>query len=380
MRGTFANIYLENLKHNIHEVKRLVAPDTKMCVAVKADAYGHGAIQVAKAAVDSGVQYLAVAAIAEGIELRKAGITVPILVLSLPLPTEFDEIISYNLTPAVFDSELIELLATAAERHRTIVPVHLKIDTGMGRIGCVPDEAGSLACQIASSRWLHLEGVFSHLSVADSTAIRDEDYTHLQIERFCAALSSIQKIGVDTGICHIASSAASLRYPDAEFDMIRPGLAVYGYYPGDVSADYLYKIGRQIHLKPVMELCSTVVAIKRIKAGQSVSYGRTWVADEDCYIGVLPVGYADGLLRHFGQHLRVAINGREYHVCGRICMDQCMIYLGNGSNVSRWDTAVIFGPDSGGAIQNAADIAYATGTIPYEITCGIDKRVPRVYK
>lgn len=373
-----------NLRNNIEEVRRRLAPGVRLCIPVKADAYGHGAVPVAHTAVECGADYLAVAAVSEGVELRKAGITIPILVLSLPQPSEFTEIVERHLTPSLCDSELIRMLDATATAMGRRVPVHLKVDTGMGRIGCTPEEAPELARLVASLQGVRLEGVFTHFAVSDSLLPEDVDYTRRQVEVFRQVVASIRRLGIEPGICHAANSAAVFQYPESHFDMVRPGLAVYGYYPGDITEDYLNgkesRSGAPVHLKPLMDVRSTIVAIKQVRRGESVSYGRQWVAQEDCRVGVIPAGYGDGLLRRYGESLKVTINGRLYPVVGRICMDQCMICLGMDSPVSRWDEVIIFGPRERGALQSAQDIADRTGTISYEITCGIDQRVPRVYK
>jgi len=382
MRATFANIYMGNLRNNIEQVQGKLSPGVKLCIPVKADAYGHGAVPVAHTAVDCGADYLAVAAVSEGVELRKAGITLPILVLSLPQPSEFTEIIERHLTPSLCDSELIKMLNVTATAMGRRVPIHLKVDTGMGRIGCSPKEAPDLAKLIFQSQGVSLEGVFTHFAVSDSLLPEDVAYTKRQIETFQRVIQSIRDLGIEPGICHAANSAAVFQYPEAHFDMVRPGLVIYGYYPGDITEEYLNSKNPQapVHLKPLMDVRSSIVAIKQVKRGESISYGRQWVAQEDCHVGVIPAGYGDGLLRRYGENLQVTINGRLYPVCGRICMDQCMIYLGVDSPVSRWDEVIVFGPREHGALQSAQDIADKAGTISYEITCGIDQRVPRVYK
>ncbi|AEE16771.1 Alanine racemase [Treponema brennaborense DSM 12168] len=379
MRATYAYIYLDNLRHNLAAIRTCIKPETRICVPVKADAYGHGAVQTARTAQECGVSYLAVAAVSEGIELREAGIELPILLLSVPQPEEFAEIVSYALMPAVFDAEFIDLLSETAVRMKRRLPVHLKIDTGMGRIGCPAEEAARLAERISKSAALELAGVFTHFAAADSLVPADEAYTHGQIERFVQAVDSIRDRHINPGIVHCASSAAILQYPEAQFDMVRPGIIVYGYYPGDITEDYLQRAGRPLHLKPLLEVRSKISAIKPIRAGESISYGRTWTADSDGEIGVIPIGYADGIIRRFAPDIRISVNGRAYPVRGRICMDQCMIDLGKNSGVSRWDDAIIFGPKENGAACSAEDLAQATGTISYEILCGINKRVPRVY-
>ena len=386
MRATFANIYMGNLRNNIEQVRNQLQPGVKLCIPVKADAYGHGAIPVAHTAVECGADYLAVAAVSEGVELRKAGITIPILVLSLPQPSEFTEIIERHLTPSLCDSELIRMLNVTATAMGRKVPVHLKVDTGMGRIGCTAAEAPELARLIANSQGVYLDGVFTHFAVSDSLLPADVEYTREQIFRFRQVIDSIRQLGIDPGICHAANSAAVFQYPESHFDMVRPGLVIYGYYPGDITEEYLNgaagggEVRQPIHLKPMMDVRSSIVAIKQVKKGESISYGRQWIAQEDCQVGVIPAGYGDGLLRRYGDNLEVTINGRLYPVIGRICMDQCMIYLGTDSPVSRWDEVIIFGPAEHGALQSAQDIADKAGTISYEITCGIAQRVPRVYK
>ena len=384
MRATFANVYMGNLRNNIEQVRNQLSSDVKLCIPVKADAYGHGAVPVAHMAVECGADYLAVAAVSEGVELRKAGITIPILVLSLPQPSEFIEIIENHLTPSLCDSELIRMLNVTATAMGRKIPVHLKVDTGMGRIGCTPEEAPDLAQLIANSQGVSLDGVFTHFAVSDSLVPEDVAYTKKQIEIFKQVVDSIRQLGIDPGLCHAANSSAVFEYPESHFDMVRPGLVIYGYYPGDITESYLNggssKVKSPVHLKPLMDVRSSIVAIKQVKKGESISYGRQWVAQEDCQVGVIPAGYGDGLLRRYGEKLEVTINGKLYPVCGRICMDQCMIYLGVDSKVSRWDEVIIFGPAEHGALQSAQDIAHAAGTISYEITCGIAQRVPRVYK
>ena len=381
MRTTKAIIHLGNLKSNVASIKKLLKNNVKMCVAIKADAYGHGAVPCAKAAVESGADYLAIATVDEGIELRTNGIKVPLLLLSLCSPEEIPDAVRYGLTPFIFDSEYIQLFAGVC---RSVgikeFPVHLAVDTGMGRIGCAPKQAGKLAAEIVKTGVLTLGGTGTHFALSDGTSKAAVKYTRNQYEEFKTAIKSIRKAGIEPGICHCSNSAATLNNPEYHMDMVRPGIICYGYYADEVSKEFLESRKIKIDLKPVMTVETSVCAIRPFAQGKSVGYVCTWTAQEDTDIAVLPVGYEDGWFRRFSKEgIKVSINGKGYPVRGRICMDQCMIELGKDHKVKRWDKAVLFGCKEDGALQTADDIARITGTIPYEITCGISKRVPRIY-
>lgn len=372
MRATKAIIHLDNLEHNIVQVKKLLQPETKICLPVKADAYGHGAIQIAIAAIKAGVSVLAVASVREGTELRDAGIVAPIISLSLPTLSEIDEILTNNIHPLVMDSEFIKALNERAGKLNTVGKVHLKIDTGMSRIGCTPHEATELARLIASCEHLQLCGIATHFSVADSKKAENIAFTQKQIRVFSEAVQSIRNAGVKVGLVHAANSGAIIQYPESYFDMVRPGIIVYGYPPSDELAGAL-------DLKPVMSLITRVVLIKKLEAGTPVSYGCTWRAEKDTYIGTLPIGYADGLTRSLSHGLKVRIGKTFYPIVGTICMDQCMVDLGSTLNVKRWDEVEIFGTNTEEQSNTADTLAKIGGTISYEILANINKRVPRVY-
>jgi alanine racemase len=363
---------LDVFRHNIHLVRERIGADRKLCVPVKADGYGHGAVPLAKTALEEGAAFLAVATVEEGAELRRAGIDAAILLLSIPIPQEIPEIIAHRLVPLVSDedfvTELSAKLAAAAGSSGAPLTVHLKVDTGMGRVGCAPEAAAGLAALIAAQPGLRLGGVATHLAVSDSLDPEDTRYTKEQLRRFSAAVEAIRAAGVDPGLVHAANTGALAFHGDAFLDMVRPGILLYGYAPAGAE--------KTLPVKPVMELQSRVVFIKRVRKGDSVSYGRIWIADRDTVIGTVPVGYGDGLPRRLsGQGFKVRINGAWYPLAGRICMDQCMLDLGPDTTVRRWDTVTLFGGDA----LSAADIAETLGTISYEITCGINKRAPRVY-
>jgi alanine racemase len=320
--------------------------------------------------LEEGAAFLAVATVEEGAELRRAGIDAAILLLSVPIPEEIPELVAHRLIPLVGDADYVKALGAALSRQSSPDPltVHLKVDTGMGRVGCPPEAAAELAVLIAGEGSLRLGGVATHLAVSDSLDPEDVRYTKEQLGRFTGAVAAIRKAGIDPGLVHAANTGALAFHEDAFFDMVRPGILLYGYAPAGAEAT--------LPVKPVMELVSGIVFIKRVRKGDSVSYGRTWIADRDTTIATIPVGYGDGLPRRLsGQGFAVRVNGAWHPLAGRICMDQCMLDLGPETTVRRWDTVTLFGGDA----LSAADIAEKLGTISYEITCGINKRVPRVY-
>jgi alanine racemase len=381
MRATRALINLKNLEENILQIKKFISGKTKICVAVKADAYGHGAVRCALTAEKCGADFLSVATVDEGAELRKAGITLPILMLSLCAPDEICDAVKFSITPLVFDEEYIDGFNEACKKNGVQkFAVHLAVDTGMGRIGCFPCDAGKIAEKIRDSSNLFLEGCATHFAFSDGISDHAQDYTGVQFDRFREAIQNIKDAGVNPGICHCANSASTLNNPEMHLDMVRPGIIVYGFGAGEVDEKFLSEKGYSLSLKPVMTMESRICAIRKIKKGETVSYGCTWKAEKDTFLGVVPAGYADGIFRRFSEcGVKVFSGGKSYGICGRICMDQLMIDLGTDCTASRWDTVVFFGENSDGKSQTASDIAELTGTIPYEITCGISRRVERIF-
>lgn len=383
MRLTYAKINLKNLKNNIKNFSSLLKPETKICAAVKADAYGNGAVRCAKAALEAGASFLAIAAVSEGIELRDAGIKAPLLMLSLSNPEEFEDLVKYEITPLVFDVEFINALdsfITEKNICKEKFSVHLAIDTGMGRIGCLSNEAAEIAKAIVSSKNLTLGGMCTHFAVADSLKPEDIKYTEDQYNDFMKAVKNVEAAGINPGIRHCCNSPALVNHPEWQLDMVRPGIIVYGYYCDEVTKKYLEEKNTPVELKPVMTLISGVCAIRHFEKGKSISYGHTWTAEKETDIAVIPVGYGDGFLRRFNDVVKPVVNGREYSICGRICMDQLMIDIGKkNDDVKRWDKVILFGDKDEGAKVDAQYIADKTGTIPYEIMTGITKRVERVY-
>ncbi|MDR2435535.1 MAG: alanine racemase [Treponema sp.] len=371
MRATRAIIHLDNFRENFRAVQERIGPGRRICVPVKADAYGHGAARIAGAAIEAGASCLAVATVREGAELRENGVTAPVLLLSQPLFEEIPGIFENRLIPFVSDAAFAGALKRAAAGIR--LPVHLKIDTGMGRMGCSPAEAGGIARYIAACPSLEYAGTATHLAVSDSAAAEDIAYTRRQLALFREALDGIRAAGLDPGIVHAANSGGVILHPDSWFDMVRPGILLYGYKPAEEPAP---EAAGPLRAAPVMELRTNVVFIKKVKKGESLSYGRTWTAPRDTSVAILPAGYADGLPRLASNRWQAVIGGKACPLVGRICMDQCLADLGPAPNVRRWDEAVLFG----GPAPDAAALAERIGTIPYEITCNINKRVPRVYQ
>lgn len=382
-RCSKAIIYTENLKNNIVEIKKCLSPQTKLCIAVKADSYGHNAILTSKLAEEAGVEFLAVATVDEGIELRNAGIKCNILLLSICIPEEYESLFKYEITPLIFDLENIKNLSDAADKYftnKTKFKVQLAVDTGMGRIGCYPDEAGEQAQVINNSNHLILSGMCTHFAVSDSLDKENIEFTNKQYEDFEKAIENVKNKGIDPGICSCSNSAAIMNNKNMHINMVRAGIITYGYYPDDITKEYLKSVNKDIELKPVLSLETKVVAIRHFKKGQSISYGRTYVCENDTDIAILPIGYADGLLRRFSPGLCVTINGKNYPVRGRICMDQCMVELGKNHNVKLWDKVLIFGPKESGALNTADDLAKIGKTISYEVLTSISKRIERVIK
>ena len=372
MQAARAIIHLDAFLRNFQAIRERVGA-RRMCVPVKADAYGHGAAAIARASLAAGASFLGVARVQEGAALREAGIGAPVLLFSQPLPDEIPAIIKNRLIPFVSDTEFAVMLNHAAASAHERLPVHLKIDTGMGRTGCPPEAAPALAQSIAACDALEYAGTATHLAVADSAAADDRAYTGRQIACFEQALDGIRAAGLDPGIVHAANSGAVVLHPGAWFDMVRPGILLYGYKTAEEAES---GPAPPLRVEPVMELRTKVALIKQVKKGDSISYGRTWAAQRDTEIAVLPVGYADGLPRLASNRWQAVIGGAAYPLVGRICMDNCMADLGPDSGVLRWDEAVLFG----GSAPSAADLAGRIGTIPYEITCNINIRVPRVYE
>ena len=368
-RPYFAEINLDNFRHNFREVKRL-AEGKKTIGVIKADAYGHGAVELAAILAEENVDYFAVAVITEALELRKNGYKQPILILGFTTPNFAKEIIENDITQTVFNYELAEAISNEAVRLNKKAKIHVKLDTGMGRIGFLSDDiAVSEIKRISKLKNLHIEGIFTHFATADE---EKKEFSLLQLEKYNRTIKNLSKDGIDFEIKHMANSAAIIDIPEAYFDAVRPGIMLYGYFPSDqVFMD-------KLTLKPVMELKANIVNIKEVPKGTPISYGRKFYTNRVSKIATLPFGYADGYTRLLYGNTFVILNGKAAPVVGRICMDQCMIDITECGDAKVGDEVIVMG-ERNGISNNADDIAKRLGTISYEVLCMVSKRVPRIY-
>ena len=365
LRDVYAEIDLDAIRHNLTEIRRHINPDAKLCAVVKANAYGHGAVEVSKVAVECGADFLAVATVEEGLELRRAGFELPILILSLIPQRAAEVVVENNLTATVADFELAEKISAAAVKFDKLAKVHLKVETGMGRIGIAPENSVALAVKISRLPNVELEGLFSHFADADSA---DRTFTNQQIKIFSDVAAQIQASGVKIKIRHLAESAAILDIPAAHFDMVRAGIITYGLYPSD-------DVRKSLVLKPAMKLVTRVAYLKKISAGTSIGYGREFVAARDSMIATLPIGYADGYIRAY-KNFHVEIRGKLAPIAGRVCMDQTMVDVTDVEGVQVGDEVILFGSDK----ISADDAARHLKTINSEVTCLVSARVSRIFK
>ncbi len=370
MRPVKAEIYLNNLANNIMELRKKSMSKHFMAV-VKADGYGHGAIAVAKVAINNGADNLGVATIQEGIELREAGIEAPILIFGWT-PHDYAEYLQkYRLTQTVFSLEQAEKLCASLKENNQKVNIHLKVDTGMNRLGFqINEKSKEDIRKIFAVERINVLGAYTHFAEADNRA---SDYTIQQYNNFKKFIFELESYGLNFPVKHCANSAAIIDYPSTHMDMVRAGIAIYGLYPDLIMKD-------TIALKPVMRLVARIAHIKNIGQGETVSYGRTFGTKEKRKIATIPVGYADGYSRLLSNKGKVIIENSIVPVVGRVCMDQFMVDITQvKGSIQPGDEAILFGENKNGIQVSIDEIAEITGTINYEVVCMINKRVPRVY-
>jgi alanine racemase len=365
VRATWAEVDTSALAHNVSALARLAAP-AELCVVVKADGYGHGAVEAARAALGAGASRLAVALAEEGAMLRSAGIDAPVIVLSGAPEDDAATVVEHGLEPTAYTEAGIAALAVAAGDGAPL-PVHLKVDTGMHRVGCLPAEALRLAKEIAAERRLRLASVWTHLAVADEP---DDPFTGEQLRRYREVLAGLEAAGIDVPLRHAANSAGTIAHPDARFDMVRCGIAAYGIPPAA-------GLGDALGLRPALRLVSTVSHVKVVPAGAAISYGRRYRVERPSVIATVPIGYADGVRRSLPSvDGEVLIGGRRRPIAGTVTMDQLMVDCGEDESVAVGDEVVLIGVQGDQDIT-AVEWAERLGTIGYEIVCGIGPRVPR---
>ena len=368
-RPTLCVIDHRALRWNFKQIRALVGPRVKILAMVKANGYGHGAVAVAKTLAAAGADAFGVATVEEGIELRRARIGQPILVLAGVYLEQLPVFLKYRLTPVVHEAETLKALDKRLRQRKATLPVEIEVDTGMGRIGFPAVEIDTWLPALAKLKSVKLRGVFSHFADAETA---NERYTQKQLKRFNQVLTRFAEAKILHRSSHMAKSAALITEPAAHFSMVRPGLILYGMYPAPA-------LKKQINLKPVLSWQTRIIQLKRVAAGTSIGYGRTFVAQRNSLIATLPVGYADGYRRLFSDRAQVLVRGKRAPVAGRVSMDLTTIDVTDIRNVQQGDEVVLLGYQ-GSAEIGADEIAGWANTISYEIFTSISARVPRIHK
>lgn len=367
LRPTWAEINLDNLKHNIKALKKLIGDKTEICAVVKADAYGHGSTHVAKVFVESGINILAVATLTEAIELRKSGCDVSIIILGYTPIDQGDLLLEYDIIQTIYSYDQAIAFAKIAKEMNKELTIHIKVDTGMSRLGFQISDKDAIK-SIFNMENLKVQGLYTHFALADES---DKTFTYEQFNRFNSLVNELESEGYKIPIKHCSNSAAVIDLPEMNLDMVRAGIMLYGLYPSD-------EVNKErIELKPVMALKTTVSHVKTVQMNQGVSYGHRFVTNKTTKIATLPVGYADGISRLLTNKMTVTYNGIDLPVIGTICMDQCMIDA-SSVDIKVGDEVIIFSntQNDGHIVDN---LAKQLGTINYEIICMLGTRVPRVY-
>ena len=364
---SWVEVDLDNFTKNWNEMKRLVGPDVKILQVVKADAYGHGAIEICNVALKNGAAFLGIANADEGVQLRVSGITAPIIILSPSTGSEIDEIIKYNITPSVSDLNFARELQKKSKRADMRTPIHIEVDTGMGRGGTIHHEAFNMIKEILGFPNIIIEGIFTHLSSSETL----DDYNDMQWNLFRALLVELEKHNIHMPIRHMANSGAILNFPRFHLDMVRPGLMSYGIYPGGETKG-------KAELTPVMCFKTRVVLIKEFPKGYSIGYGRTYITDKPTKIATIPVGYGDGYGRILSNQGEALIREKRAPIVGNVSMDMCTIDVSNINDCQIGDEVVLMG-SQGNEYISADEVAHKVKTISYEVLCALGKRAPRVF-
>ena len=376
VKRTWAEISLNAIEHNYNVIRNKVADDTKVCCVIKADGYGHGAVELSQIYEKLGADFFAVSNIDEGIEIRKSGSKLPIVILGYTPVSEAENLAEYNISQTVFSLEYAKELSEKCVEEDCICKMHIKVDSGMSRIGFMcqefPRDEYSIEeiCEACCLPNLEVEGLFTHFCVSDEDA-EGREFTNKQYENFIHVRDSLKKRGVDISVVHCSNSGAIEDYPETCCDMVRAGIILYGLAPSSKLAD-------RLDLVPAMTLKTVVAFVKEVQKGATISYGRTFTADRKMKIATVPIGYADGFIRQNAKDGYMMVNGKKAKIVGRICMDQTMLDVTDIEDVKTGDEVVVFGTGENGE-PTADSLAENTGTINYETVCLVGKRVPRIY-
>lgn len=367
MVSGWVEIDLSAIRHNFKAIKALVGPKVKIMPVVKADAYGHGIIPVSETLMAEGADFLAVSYVEEGIALRKTGISIPIVILLGMSLKDAKRAFSYKLTPVIYSMELAKALSDIAERDKKDMPIYVKIDTGMGRLGIFYKEAIPFLRTLRRLPGLDLKGLTSHLAVAET----NPSFTQKQISRFKKIIEETKNLGINLKYSHIANSAAALQYKESHFQVIRPGLSIYGIYP-------THALHKKIALKQAMSFKTKVLYLKKLPPKTGISYGHTFVTNKETKVAVLPIGYDHGLFRSLSNKGEVLIRGKRAKILGTVCMHLTMVDITQIPDVDVEEEAVVLGKQ-GKEVISAEEIAKRAGTISYDVVCAIGSRNPRRY-
>ncbi|NLY84891.1 MAG: alanine racemase [Tissierellia bacterium] len=369
-RPVWAEINLDNLAHNIREVRRLTSKEALVTAVVKANGYGHGSVEIAQTFLDNGADRLAVAVLTEAIELRKGGITAPILIMGYTPTSLFEKVVEYDIIQTIYSYQDAKVLSDIAVKLNKKALIHIKIDSGMGRIGLLPnDDSIEEILRISKLPNIYIEGIFTHFAMADYL---DKSHAMTQFKKFTWVIEKLEEKGLDIPIKHTSNSAAIIDLPEFNLNMVRAGIMIYGLKPSDeVKLD-------KVDLKPAMTLKARISHLKTVPKGTGISYGQIFVTERESKIATLPIGYADGFTRLLTEKAEVYVNGKRAKIVGKICMDQCMIDVTDIEDVKIGDEVVLFGYGKEG-YPHIDEVAEKLGTINYEIACMVGRRVPRVY-
>lgn len=376
VKRTWAEISLDNAQSNYEQIQTKVGTDTGICCVVKADGYGHGGAGLSQLYQNLGAGYFGVSNIDEGIELRNAGITKPILIFGYTPVNQVKKLNEYGFSQTVYDSEYGRQLMNACEAEHVTCKIHIKVDTGMTRIGFMcqefPRDNGSVReiALLCKSKWLEPQGLYTHFAVADGGG-EAKDFTRRQYENFVHVKQCLEQEGIRFAVLHCSNSGAIEDHAETYCNMVRAGIILYGYSPAQT-------VENKLDLKPVMTLKTTVAMVKEIQPGATVSYGREFTAEHAMKIATVPIGYADGYIRAYAKDGYMNINGQNAKILGRICMDQTMLDVTHIENISIGDEVTVFGNGAANS-PTASDLAKWADTIEYEVVCLISKRVPRIF-